>query len=107
MIRIHSAASTNLTNVKASRGVVKGLIISNNNAAKRYLKLYNKASAPVLASDTPVLTIILMPNVSDTFTFPEEQDFPLGISYAITGAIADTDTTEILAGEVSGALFYA
>lgn len=37
------------------------VVTSNINAAARYLKLYNKASAPTVGTDTPVLTIPLPP----------------------------------------------
>jgi hypothetical protein len=39
--------------VKASAGQVYSLFVSNINAAVRYLKLYNKASAPTVGTDVP------------------------------------------------------
>jgi hypothetical protein len=104
-----STADTNLVNVKASAGQVGGWIVSNTNASPRYLKLYNKASAPVLASDTPVMTILLPGNTSGATgnrEFIQGIEFTTGIAFAITGALADNDTTAIAAGEVILNLLY-
>jgi lysophospholipase L1-like esterase len=57
-----SANSTNATSVKASAGSVGLIVVSNINAAVRYLKMYNKASAPTVGTDTPVMTIAVPPN---------------------------------------------
>jgi hypothetical protein len=55
--RLISAASTNATSLKGSAGVLFAVYAVNLNAAIRYLKFYNKASAPTVGSDTPVLTL--------------------------------------------------
>src|SRR5690242_4134795 len=49
-----SAATTNATNIKASAGQVYGYDIYNNNAAVRFVKFYNKATAPTVGTDTPI-----------------------------------------------------
>lgn len=47
--------------IKASAGQLYSLIsVRNANAAVRYLHLYNKATAPTLSTDTPILTIALL-----------------------------------------------
>jgi hypothetical protein len=97
--KLISAASTNATSVKASAGQVDGWYLFNANAATRYLKLYNKASAPVLATDVPVLVI---PVAAGAFVSPNlgalGERFATGISLATTGAAADTDATAIATG---------
>lgn len=46
--------------IKASAGQLYSLLsVRNANAAVRYLHLYNKATAPTLSTDTPILTITL------------------------------------------------
>lgn len=45
-------------NIKAASGVVIDIICVNRSNAERFLKLYNKATAPT-AADTPVMTIPL------------------------------------------------
>lgn len=62
--------------------------------------LYAAASAPVLASDTPVHTIALPPGTRAIDTGAYGIRLSTGIAYAITGAVADTDTTVIPANEV-------
>jgi len=54
-----SAATTNATSAKASAGEVHVILATNTTATVKYLKLYNKASAPTVGTDTPILTIAL------------------------------------------------
>lgn len=57
--RVMSAATTNATSVKASAGNLYGVHLHNSGAAAVFVKLYNKASAPVVGTDTPVTTLSL------------------------------------------------
>jgi hypothetical protein len=96
-----SAASTNATSVKASAGDLWGVQGYNAKASVVYLKLYNKASAPTVGTDTPFLTIALAPSS----VFSHRLDglyFSAGIAYALTTAAADSDTTAVLANDVLG-----
>lgn len=106
---LSSAATTNATLVKAAAGRVFQIVGLNNAAAIRYLKLYNKASAPTVGTDVPVLTVAL--KASDRFEIdlnPYGQFFVTGIAFAITGAVADNDTTAIVAGDILGLnIWYA
>lgn len=98
---LSSAATTNATNVKASAGEAFKITGNNTVASKRYLKLYNKASAPTVGTDTPILTFVLQPSLPFAIDLGATgQYFSLGISYAITGAAADADTTAIGAGDI-------
>lgn len=100
---VSSAATTNATSGKASAGTVYTLEALNTSAAVKYLKLYNKASAPTVGTDTPVRTIALPPsNVRTFIEFPTGLYFSTGIAYALTGAAADADTTALAAGDVVG-----
>lgn len=103
-----SAVGNNLTNVKNAAGTITALQVSNINAAGRYLKLYNKASAPVLASDIPVMTIFLPANSNQTINGISAAGirFSLGISYALTTGITVTDTGSVAANEHSIGIFY-
>lgn len=96
-----SAASTNATSAKASAGTVHNLDVYNANAAVRYLKLYNKASAPVVGTDTPVRTIALKPADKTVVTFPNGLYFSTGIAYALTTGAADSDTG-VVGTDISG-----
>jgi predicted RecA/RadA family phage recombinase len=98
---LSSAATTNATNVKASAGNVHKIVGNNTVAVKKYLKLYNKATAPVPGTDTPVLTYVIP--VSAVFSFDLSDlgtYFSAGIGYAITAAAADADATAIGAGDI-------
>lgn len=100
---VSSAATTNATSAKASAGDVHVIYASNTTAALKYLKLYNKASAPTVGTDTPVLTIPLAPSNNPVrLEFPNTMYFSTGIAYALTGAAADADTTALAAGDVVG-----
>lgn len=104
--RIASAASTNITAVKTSPGSIASVSVYNGNAAVRYLKLYNKATAPVLASDVPVVTLPIAPSGNLTIEPPGGINFSLGIHYAITSGVADTDTGAVSANDVHGLITY-
>lgn len=107
MARIKTGASNNLTSVKASAGQVYGYHLFNRTAGELFVKLYNKASAPVVASDTPVYTIPLPPYGGVALTFPMGIAFGTGIAYAIVGGVADTNNTNTAADDVHGVLLYA
>lgn len=96
------AATTNATSGKASAGTVHSYEAYNTTAAVKYLKLYNKASAPTVGTDTPVRTIAIPPNGRVHGTFPSGFYMGTGIAYALTGAAADADTTALAAGDVVG-----
>lgn len=95
---LSAAASTNATSVKTSAGTVRTIQGRNAAAASRYLKLYNKASAPTVGTDTPKKTVHL-PAGAD-FVFDVDNYFSTGIAYAITTAAADADTGALTAGDV-------
>lgn len=104
-----SAATTNATAVSAVPCDLYGVIAMNTVAAVKYLKIYNKATAPVVGTDIPVLTIPLAPsNALTSIQFEMAMYFNLGLSYAITGADGDADATAVAAGDVKGLnLIYA
>jgi len=103
-----SAATTNATSVKTAAGVINDITLSNNAASPRYFKLYNKASAPTVGTDTPVRTVMIPANTTLELAFaPFGFRFSTGIAYAITAGIAVADTTAIGANEVAVGMSYA
>lgn len=107
--RVISAASTNATSAKASAGQVYGWFISNTNAAPRYLKLYNKASAPTVGTDTPAMTVLIPGNAAGAganVEFTNGIAFGTGIAYAITTGVADSDVGSVAANEIVINLLY-
>lgn len=99
---VSAAASTNATSAKASAGRLFSLIGYNAAAANRFLKLYNKASAPTVGTDTPLLTIVLPATTAFAIDFPSPIEFDLGIAYALTTGVADADTGALTAADVLG-----
>lgn len=107
--KVISAASTNATSAKAFAGQVYGYFLSNINAAPAYLKLYNKASAPTVGTDVPVMIILIPGNPAGAGANCEYANgiqFATGIAYAITTGVANSDTGAVAANEVVINLLY-
>lgn len=109
--KLVSAATTNATTIKASAGQVFMVTASNVNAAVRYLKFYNKASAPTVGTDTPVLTFAIPGNTAGAGTnIPIPAcgiAFGTGISFATTTEATDAGTTGVAANEIVINVAYA
>ena len=100
-IKLTSAATTNATSSKASAGSLFEITADNFTAAIKWLKLYDKASAPTVGTDVPILTVPIPINSSVSLNFGElGKRFTIGIAFALTGAQAVSDTTAIAAGDV-------
>lgn len=98
-----SAATTNGALLKNAPCDVYHIVATNTSAAVKYLKLYNKASAPVVGTDIPFMIIALQPsNVPTNIPIPNGCYFNMGLGMAITGAAANADTTAIALGDVVG-----
>jgi hypothetical protein len=100
-------ATTSATVVKASAGTVFGVDILNNTAAIVYLKLYDKATAPTVGTDIPVVVIAVPIGgfASHTLGGMAGRRFSAGISYAVTTGVADTDTAAPTAGVKLGVTY--
>lgn len=98
---ISSAASTNATSIKTSAGTVYSITASNTGAAAAFVKLYNKASAPTVGTDVPVLTIPIPASGIVNIPFGTTgHRFATGIALAITNLAADSDATAVAAAQV-------
>lgn len=104
--RLSSKATTNATMVKPSSGKLYGITSYNTNASARFLKLYDQRTAPVVGTDTPIVTFVMPPTTLFSPQLVAPIPFNLGISYAITGLVSDTDTTAISAYDINGTLLY-
>ena len=103
---LNSAASTNGTVVKASAGTLWSIAVSNINAAKVYLKLYNSTTVTV-GTTTPVLTIAVPGNdIAQLSLGPNGIRFSSGICLGITVNAADSDTTAVAASEIKVVTTY-
>jgi hypothetical protein len=103
--KINSAATTNAQVVKASPARLMSVAANNINAAARFLKLYDKATAPTLGTDVPVLTIpIPAGGIVSMSLGAVGVDFSAGLSIAITALGTDADTTAVAANEIKAVI---
>jgi hypothetical protein len=102
--RVVSAATTNATSIKGTAGNLVNVDLFNVAAYDVFVKLYNKASAPTVGTDTPVWTVPIKAGQGYARTFQLGKSFPTGIALAITKLQADSDTTAVAAGDVTGAI---
>lgn len=107
--RAISTASTNATSVKGSQGTVNSIMLANSHATlPRFFKLFNKATAPTVNTDTPTHTFAIPPlgNVIVPI-LPGFIPFATGIAYCIVDIMADTGQAAIAANEVTVSMGYA
>ncbi len=102
-----SGASTNATNVKGSAGTVYSIDLSNVNASVRWFKMFNKATAPTVGSDTPVFRALIPATGGRTIAFPHGLSFSTGIGFCLTTGAADSNTGAVAADELTVNIGYA
>jgi hypothetical protein len=98
--------NTTGVNIKPSGGQVHGWYLYNNAAAIRVVKLYNKATAPTVGTDTPSHTIVLPANSGANVFTDTGIAFTTGIGIGVSTGIADNDSTAPAANDVTVNLFY-
>lgn len=101
-----SAASTNLANIKNAAGRLVGWSITNTNAAWRYVKLHNLATAPT-AGASVFMTIGIPPNGTRELAIDAGVAFTTGIAISTVTGAADTDTTAVGANDLIIEIFFA
>lgn len=103
---INSAATTNGQLVLTGTSGLQALFATNTGAGAAYVKLYNKATAPTVGTDTPAMIIPVpaavagVPGAVEITPGFNGYRFALGLGLAITGGAADSDTTAVAAGQV-------
>ncbi len=96
-----STADTNPHLVLGRRCRLEGVFCINITAVVYYLKFYDKVTAPIAASDTPVLTFPIPASTSGagvSLPFPNGIRFMQGMGICLTGALAINDTTNAATG---------
>lgn len=98
-ISVVTAATTNASSQKTTAGNLFEITASNPTATAAYLKVYNKASAPTVGTDVPVMTLPVPAGAFVSYV-PGGQGkrFTTGIALAVTAAMAATDTGVAVAG---------
>jgi hypothetical protein len=102
-VKFISAASTNSNLVRAGRTTLHEIVTINTTTTIYYLKLYNKVTAPVCGTDTPLWTVPVpfgASNAGGGIALPTSLFFPAGLGFCLTGAVADNDTTPAATGIV-------
>lgn len=99
-----SEASTNATVAKDTAGTLGFLAASNVNADERYLKIYDKATPPVVGTDVPKYVFLIPGNTTGAGTnipIPTAGlKFVNGIGLALTTGPANSDTGAVGANEI-------
>jgi hypothetical protein len=105
-VKVITTASTNLKNIKASPCTLGAISFQGPNTSTTYLKLYDKASVPDLANDVP-FSVIQASNSGNYFAVPIMVlavpggiKLNNGLSIAVTGGVADTNTTSADGGQI-------
>ncbi len=92
------------TVVKALPGRLMSLAVSNKATAPCYVKFYDKATAPAVASDVPVWSVSCVGLAAGGTAFPPIPssgiNFATGIAFVIVTGLADTDATEVASTDV-------
>ncbi len=104
--RIQSASGTNATSVKTTSGSIYDMDLGNNGTTDVWFKIYNKASAPTVGTDTPIWSVYVPKGTARSYTSDYPIGFSSGLAYAITGGAADSDTTAVAANQLTGVLNY-
>jgi hypothetical protein len=104
LFRIIAAATTNSTLVRGARALLRKVIVSNISGTVHHVKLYDKATAPTVGTDVPVLSLYIGTSASSPQIFDLEPGvlFPTGLGLEITGGAtaADSDATAATASSV-------
>lgn len=98
-------------NIKASAGQIYTITAINRANSERFLKFFNKASAPITGTDIPVITIPLDGRTGGGQTQIEVEAvaglaFSLGIGVAATNGIADLNTANPSVNDVVVTIGY-
>jgi hypothetical protein len=106
-----STASTNATSVRGSAGSVFNIIVHNTHSgggggSAITLRFYDKATAPVVGTDVPMIIIHVQSNDSKEINFTSGITFKNGIAYSITAGNSLLDTTPVSADGVQVYIGY-
>lgn len=97
-----SSAANNNAQTMATGSIFLSTVTGYNaSAGVRYIKIYNKATTPAAASDTPRLVIAVPAGATFSYNF-DGHYFSTGIGLLIVTGAANTDNTAGSAGDILG-----
>lgn len=111
---VHTKISVGLTEdetqIKATSGAVFSITATNTNAAARYLKCYDLTAANAApGTSTPWLRLAIPPAATSGalhVAFPTGAFFSTALTCALVTGSADSDVTEVAAGEIMWFITY-
>jgi hypothetical protein len=104
---VNSAATTNAAAIKASGANLYGISVMNASAATKYVRLFNLTVAPTVGTSVPIMVVAVPATSSKEILYVPAVRFGTGLSVAITGGAAATDSTAVAAGDVQLLVSYA
>ena len=104
--RLNSATIATGVNVKSAVGTVYGFSFLNTTASIRYVHFYAKATAPVLGTDTPVITIGIPASGTAVWEMTVGMASANGIGFTITSDNIAIPVTAGSTGDVVGTIIY-
>jgi hypothetical protein len=104
---VNSAATTNAASIKATGANLYGLSVMNASATTKYVRLFNRTSAPTVGTDVPIMVVAVPATSSKEIEYVPAVRFGTGLAVAITGGAAATDSTAVAAGDVQLLVSYA
>lgn len=107
LFTVNSAATTNGAAIKTSAGNLYGISAMNASASTKFVRFFNKASAPTVGTDVPIMVVAVPATSSKEIEYVPAVRFSTGIAVAITGGAAATDATAVAAGDVQLLVSFA
>ena len=104
---VNSAATTNAASIKATGANLYGISVMNTSAATKYVRLFNLTTAPTVGTSVPIMVVAIPATSSKEIQYVPAVRFGTGLSVAITGGAAATDSTAVAAGDVQLLVSYA
>jgi len=106
-----STADTNATLLKGAPGAIFNMIIHNTHSgggggSAIAFRLYDKATAPIVGTDVPMIVIQIQSNDSKEINFTSGITFVNGIAYSITDGSSLMDATVVSADGVQVYIGY-
>lgn len=104
--KVDALASNNAALIQAGPTGIVTVFANNAAASARYVRFFDKATAPTVGTDVPVAVITLPASTSKEIPLKYDLEFTLGLGVAITGAAPYNDNTSVSAHDVQLFVVY-
>lgn len=104
--KVDALGSTNGVLIQSGPCSVATIFANNASASARFVRLYDKATAPSVGTDIPVAVVTLPASSSKEIPLKYELEFVLGLGVSITGAAPYNDGTAVTAHDVQLFIVY-